>query len=100
MQKKLAEVLDYLDAARARLLESVAHVNSVFGEIRPRPDDWSVAQILSHIASVDNSVATLVTRSVAWGKENGVGPETSDESVLSTIDSQSIIAATQAIAMC
>ena len=91
MQKRLAEILDYLDVGRARLLESVAHVDSAFGEIRPREDAWSVAQILAHIASVDASVANLVSRSVAWGKENGVGPETSDESVLSTMDSQSVV---------
>lgn len=90
MQKRLAEILDYLDAGRARLLESVAHVDSAFGEIKPREDAWSVAQILAHIASVDASVANLVTRSVAWGKDNSVGPETSDESVLSSMDSQSV----------
>ena len=94
MQKRLAEILDYLDTSRARLLESVAHVDSTFGEIRPREGVWSVAQILTHIGSVDTSVANLVTRSVEWGKENGVGPETSDESVLSSIDSQSFVEAT------
>lgn len=90
MQKRLAEILDYLDASRARLLESVAHVDSAFGEIRPRAEAWSVAQVLAHVASVDASVANLVTRSVAWGLENGVGPETSDESVLSSLDNQSV----------
>jgi uncharacterized damage-inducible protein DinB len=90
MQKRLSEILEYLDASRARLLESVAHVDSTFGEIRPREGVWSVAQILTHIASVDTSVANLVIRSVEWGKENGVGPETSSESVLSSLDSHSV----------
>lgn len=98
MRKRLAEVLDYLDGSRARLLESVAHVDSAFGEIRPRDDAWSVAQILTHIASVDASVANLVTRSVEWGKENGVGPDNSDESVLSSMDGQSLIETTQPMA--
>ena len=91
MQKRLAEVISYVEASRVRLLESVAHVHPSFAEIRPRDGTWSVAEILTHLALVDAGVAKLVARSVLWGKEHGVGPEMSDESVLSSIDEFAII---------
>ncbi len=91
MQKRLIEVIGYLDGSRARLLESVAHVHSSFAEIQPREGAWSVAEILTHLALVEAGVTKLVARSVLWGKEKGVGPETSDESVLSSLDEFSLV---------
>ena len=90
MQKRLAEILAYLDVSRTRVRESVAQVNSSFAEIRPRSEAWSVAEIVNHLAIVEANVAKLITRSSIWGRENGIGPETSDESVLRTLDSHSI----------
>ena len=91
MHKRLAEVIAYIDASRVRLLESVAHVHPSFAEIRPRDGTWSVAEILTHLALVDAGVAKLVARSVLWGEEKGVGPETSDESILSSVDKFAIV---------
>ncbi|MEP6904706.1 MAG: DinB family protein [Gemmatimonadales bacterium] len=91
MQKRLAEVISYIDASRVPLLESVAHVHPSFAEICPRDGTWSVAEILTHLALVEAGVAKLVARSVLWGKEKGIGPETSDESVLSSLDEFAII---------
>lgn len=90
MQKRLTEVIDCLDVTRARLLESVDHVNPAFAEIRPRGNAWSVAEILTHLALVEAGVAKLVARSVLWGKEKGIGPETSEESLLSSLDGSAL----------
>lgn len=90
MQKRLAEVISCIEASRVRLLASVAHVHPSFAEIRPRDGTWSVAEILTHLSLVDSGVAKLVARSVLWGKEKGVGPETSDESILSSVDEYTI----------
>jgi hypothetical protein len=91
VQTRLTEIIAYLDASRGRLLDSVAHVHPSFAEISPRDGVWSVAEILTHLALVEAGVAKLVARSVLWGKEKGVGPETSDESVLSSLDSFSLV---------
>jgi DinB superfamily len=91
VKKRLAEVISYIDASRVRLLESIAHVHPSFAELRPGDGTWSVAEILTHLALVDAGVAKLVARSVLWGKEKGVGPETSDESILATIDEYAIV---------
>lgn len=90
MQKRLAEIADYLDVSRARLLDRAKPVNPSFAEIRPRTGSWSVAEILTHVAMVEGWVARLISRSAVLGKEHDVGPETSDESVLSSLDKFSI----------
>jgi hypothetical protein len=98
VQKRLVEVIGYLDVSRARLLESVAHVNPSFAEIRSREGAWSVAEILTHLALAEAGMVKLVARSVLWGKEKGVGPETSEESVLSSLDAFSLVERPQPIA--
>lgn len=86
MQKRLDEIIAYLGVSRTRLLDSVAQVHPSFAVIRPRSGTWSVAEILAHLALVEGGVAQLVTRSVAWGREKNIGPETSEESVMSSLD--------------
>jgi hypothetical protein len=91
VQKRLSEVIDFLDVSRGRLLETVANVHPSFAAIRPRGGAWSVSEIVNHLAMVEGSVAKMVARSVLWGRENGIGPETSDESIMSTLDRFSIV---------
>jgi hypothetical protein len=86
VHKRLVEVIGCLEMSRVGLLNSVAHVNPSFAEIRPRDGTWSVAEVLTHLALVEAGVAKLVARSVLWGEEKGVGPETSEDSVLSSVD--------------
>ena len=90
MQKRLTELLEYLDSRRARLLAAVADVNADVAEIRPREGSWSAAQILTHLAMVEASVARLVEKSVKWAREHGVGPESSDESILQSLDARTV----------
>src|SRR5258708_34398504 len=44
MHPRLAELLDYLDAARARVLGEAARLPRDRWGIRPEPDRWSVAE--------------------------------------------------------
>ena len=90
MQKRLAEILDYVDVARGRLLEAAQGVNPSFAEIRPRKGSWCVAEILMHLTMTEDLVARIISRSVSLGREQGVGPETSEESLLSSLDTLSI----------
>ncbi|HEY4954212.1 MAG TPA: hypothetical protein VII02_04940, partial [Gemmatimonadaceae bacterium] len=75
MQKRLVEIVGYLNSSRAQLLDAVAHVHPSFAEMRPRDGTWSVAEVLTHLALTEAGIARLVARSVLWGKEKGVGPE-------------------------
>jgi hypothetical protein len=90
VQKRLAEILDYLEVARGRLLEAAQGVNPSFAEIRPRRGSWSVAEILMHLAMTEGLTARIISRSVSVGREQGVGPETSEESLLSSLDEFSV----------
>lgn len=90
MHRRLAEIADYLDVSRARLLDTAERVHPSFAAIRPHTGAWSVAEILAHLAMVESWVARLISRSTLLGKEQGVGLETSEESVLSSLDRFSI----------
>jgi hypothetical protein len=90
VQKRLAEIVDYIEVARGRLLEAAKGVNPSFAEIRPHRGSWCVTEILMHLAMTEGFVARIITRSVSLGREQGVGPETSEESVLSSLDKFSI----------
>lgn len=97
MGKRLTELLKYLDERRTRLLAAVADVNPDVAEIRPREDAWSAAQIVAHLATVESSVARLVEKSVKWARENSVGVETSEDSVIGTLDSRDVASSRQKI---
>jgi len=90
VQKRLAEILDYLEVTRAHLLDSAKRVSPSFAEIRPRTGAWCVAEILMHVAMVEGWAARLISRSVSLGREQGLGRETSEESVLSSLDRFSV----------
>jgi uncharacterized damage-inducible protein DinB len=90
VQKRLAEIVDYIEIARERLLDAAKGVNPSFAEIRPRRGSWCVAEILMHLAMTEELVARIISRSVSLGREQDVGPETSEESLLSSLDELSI----------
>lgn len=86
MQQRLAELLSYLDSTRERLLATVSNLNPSFAGVRPRGESWSAADNLAHLALVEERIARLVEDGVEWAKGNGVGPEASDESIMSSLD--------------
>lgn len=94
MRQRLSELLDYMDAARDKLLSTVAPVNATIAGIQPRDGQWSVLQNLAHLGIIEQGVARVVARSVEWAKTHGIGPEESDSSILSTLDSYSLENAT------
>jgi uncharacterized damage-inducible protein DinB len=52
--------LALLDTERAALLAAAESVPARDRERRPSPDSWSVAEILEHLATVEQSVAKLI----------------------------------------
>ena len=95
MQQRLAELLSYMDSTRKRLLETVSNLNPSFAGVRPRGEDWSAEDNLAHLALVEERIARLVEEGVEWAKENEVGPETSDESIMSSLDKYSLAEAVE-----
>src|SRR6476661_7357063 len=90
MKQRLAELLSYMDSTRERLLATVSSINPSFAAVRPRGESWSAADNLAHLALVEERIARLVEDGVQWAKGNEVGPEASDESIISSLDSFSL----------
>ena len=91
MQQRVAELMAYLEETRARLVQTASAINPVFAVMKPRDNVWSAAQNMAHLAIVENGVAALVAKSVAWAKANGIGPETSDKSMMASLDEFGIV---------
>jgi hypothetical protein len=72
--------LQLLDTERRGLLAAVQRVPDADRDRRPAPETWSVAEILEHLATVEQSVATLIaTRGREPVPENAAPPVPLDE---------------------
>lgn len=91
MQQRLAELFSYMDSTREKLLETVRTINPTFAGVRPRGDSWSAEDNLAHLAITEERIAGLVGKLIASAKEKGIGPETSNESILSSLDQFHVI---------
>lgn len=67
-------------------MATVAGAGGAFAAVRPRDDTWSVAEILTHLALVEATVARVVASSVRWARNNGIAAEASDDSMLASLD--------------
>ncbi|MEO5590093.1 MAG: DinB family protein [Gemmatimonadaceae bacterium] len=83
---KLVELLAYLDESRARLLETAHAMNPTFAQIRPRDEEWSAAENLSHLAAVEKSVLRLIGKAIEESRDGDLGADESAESVLGSLD--------------
>lgn len=82
MHPRLAEIVNELERTRAGLLETVASATS---SPVPPPGKWSVAEVLDHLAIVEQSVAGLMRKLVERAGDS-LEAETSEESVLDSLD--------------
>ena len=83
---RLAEVLDYLTAQRARLLDAVDRVPAGRREERPAAGRWSAAEVLDHLARVEVALAGRIEALAREGRAAGVPDEASTASVLGCMD--------------
>jgi hypothetical protein len=86
IRRKIAELFEYLDSTRASLLDCARDMNQSFAVIRPRDGEWSAAENLAHLALVEATVAILMEKTIAAAREQGIGPDTSDQSFMSSLD--------------
>ena len=86
MHRRLAELVEYLDAARASLLDAAALVPADRFANRPAPDRWSAAEVMEHLARVETSCARVIAKRAADARQKGVGAESEENSVLHVLD--------------
>jgi hypothetical protein len=91
MHPRSEEVLNYLDQTRTELRAAVDSVPAHARNTQPAADQWSVAQVLDHLAIVHGLVAAGVGKSIAAARGTGLGPETATTSVLNTIPTERIL---------
>lgn len=86
MQKRLAEIVEFLDRTRADLLDSFEGATAPQLERKPGEGRWSVAEILDHLGIVEAGVAGMTDRLIARGRSEKIPKETSETSLLGTFD--------------
>ncbi|MEO6210304.1 MAG: DinB family protein [Gemmatimonadaceae bacterium] len=83
---RIQEVLDYLDVHRRQLLDTIASVPAKVRDRRPGEGRWSVAEVVEHLALIEQGIAGLLSRKVAEARANGVGADTETSSVVASFD--------------
>ena len=86
MHPRTRELLDYLDSQRAILRAAFDAVPVDAREREPAPGTWPPCAIVEHLAIVGRRIAKVLSTKIADGRAAGLGPETSTEPVLPTID--------------
>jgi hypothetical protein len=86
LKPKLAELLEFMDEKRAALLVTVRDMNSAFAEMKPRDGSWSAAEILAHLAIVENRVVKMVKSGIDAAIAEGIGPDSSDQRIVGSLD--------------
>jgi hypothetical protein len=86
LPRKIAELFEYMDSTRASLLDCARDMNQSFAMIRPREGEWSAAENLAHLALVEGTVAILMEKTIGAARAQGIGPDTSDQSFMSSLD--------------
>src|SRR3954451_14251866 len=91
MHPRSEEVLSYLDQTKNDLRAAVDSVPAGWRDTKPADDQWSVAQVLDHLAIVHNRVAAVVGKWIGEAQAKGLGPETATTPVLGTIPTERIL---------
>jgi uncharacterized damage-inducible protein DinB len=86
MHPRLTELVEYVDAQRAALLDAASAVPPERWTERPVPDRWSVAEVLEHLHMVEHSCARVIARQAAEARAAGHPAETATSSKLGALD--------------
>ena len=76
------ELVAHLDTNRAQLWLAVEAVAPPDRERRPSPDRWSVAEVLEHLAIVENRVTTRLGDAFEAARAAGMTPDEETSSVV------------------
>ena len=82
LHPRIEELIEFLGAHRRGVYEAVAAVPASLRDRKPAPDRWSVAEVVEHLAIVEQRVAALLTMRVTTARASGVGPDPETSSVV------------------
>ena len=91
MHPRIKELVEALDSRRAELTRAVNDIPMSVRNRRPAEDRWSVAEVLEHLALVEDNIAQMVGRLVADQRKTGLGAERGTTSIAETLDSASVL---------
>jgi len=82
LHPRIEELIEFLGEQRRTLYEAVAAVPASLRDRKPAPDRWSVAEVVEHLAIVEQRVAALLTMRATAARASGVGPDPETSSVV------------------
>lgn len=82
LHPRIEELIEFLAANRRSVYEAVAAVPASLRDRKPAPDRWSVAEVVEHLAIVEQRVAALLTMRVTAARASGAGPDPETSSVV------------------
>jgi hypothetical protein len=80
------EVLDEMDAARKRLLDSVAAVPQSDLDFSPSAGRWSIGELLHHLKLTEDSAVRVLQKLTERAEKAGCGPDPGTGSVIHSLD--------------
>jgi hypothetical protein len=86
MHPRTQELIAYLNTRRASLREAVEAVPEALRSQPPDADRWSVAQVVEHLALVEERFHKMLAGRLAEAKAQGVAPERETSSIVSSYD--------------
>jgi hypothetical protein len=90
MHRRIAELVEYADAARAALIEVVATIPAERFAERPVPERWSAAELLEHLARVESGCARVIAKRAAGARQSGIATEGQESSMLGALDGRRV----------
>lgn len=82
MHPRTQELIAYLNTRRASLREAVDAVPETLRSQQPDADTWSVAQVIEHLALVEQRFEKMLADRLAEARARGVAPERETSSVV------------------
>jgi hypothetical protein len=86
MHPRHQELSNHLDTHRAELRAAVAAVPAEHHTTSPSDGQWSVLEVLEHLAIVEGRVGVLIEKHLDDARAAGLSPETDDAPVLPTLN--------------
>jgi uncharacterized damage-inducible protein DinB len=75
LHPRLQVIAALLDEARAEMLEAARDIPPALRAVRPSPDRWSAAEVVAHLAKVEDGSGRLFSKGAKVVRESGAPPE-------------------------
>jgi hypothetical protein len=90
MHPRISELLAYLDEERSGVVSALEAIPADARDVRPRRGEWSAAEVIEHLATVEKGTAKVISRSLAKAEAGGLRAENETSSVLDRLDRSDI----------